>query len=139
VREGGKYTAKGARPEGQGRLEKTKDSPNPAFTKIFTERNWKIVDELVAASTEIGRPPAQVALDWITKRLGVTSTIIGATKLEQLEDDRKSLEFVPEAIAKRLDAVSEPELVHPYRFFREDLQAMIPGGTKVRARPSWWR
>jgi len=136
----GKYTAKGTRPEGQGRLEKTKDSPNPAFTKIFTERNWKIVDELVAASKEIGRPPAQVALNWITKRPGVTSTIIGATKLEQLEDNLKSLEFdIPEPIAKRLDAASEPELVHPYLFFREDLQAMISGGTKVRARPSWWR
>jgi aryl-alcohol dehydrogenase-like predicted oxidoreductase len=136
----GKYTAKGTRPEGQGRLEKTKDSPNPVFNKMLTERNWKIVDVLVGVAKEVGRSPAQVALNWITKRPGVTSTIIGATKVEQLDDNLKALDFdLTRELATRLDEASAPELVHPYLFFKEELQGMISGGTTVRAEPSWWR
>jgi aryl-alcohol dehydrogenase-like predicted oxidoreductase len=34
----------------------------------------------------VGRSPAQVALQWVATRRGVTSTIIGASKLAQLDE-----------------------------------------------------
>lgn len=134
----GKYKREGDGGSGDGRLEATKDSPNPAFRK-FNARNWAIVDELVAVSKEVGRTPAQVALNWITKRPGVTSTIIGATKLPQLEDNLAALDFdLPAELAARLDAVGRPEAGHPYVFFDAVLQGMVRGGVPVDCAPPWY-
>ena len=49
--------------EGQGRLGEIQKSGNPGFLKLFTDRNWQIVDVLVSVAKEMGRPPAQVALN----------------------------------------------------------------------------
>jgi len=40
-------------------------SASPTCRKLFSERNWQIVDALVAVAKEVGRPPAQVALSWV--------------------------------------------------------------------------
>ncbi len=136
----GKYTRTGVAAQGDGRLQMTQKSENPAFLKLFTEKNWAIVDALVAASQEMGRPAAQVALNWITKRPAVTSTIIGATKPEQLDSNLESLDFeIPLALSKKLDDVSRPELVHPYHFFEPAMRAMVSGGTVVNREPHWYR
>lgn len=129
----GKYQRKGVKTAGSGRLQATQDSGNPAFEKLFTERNWAIVDALTAVAKEVDRPAAQVALNWVAHRPGVTSTIIGATKLEQLDMNLQSLEFALTASASaRLEEASRPELVHPYHFFQPAMQAMVNGGTTVR-------
>ncbi len=51
------------------------------------------VDVLLEVARELGRSPAQVALNWVAQRPGVISTIIGATKIEQLEDNLHALDF----------------------------------------------
>jgi aryl-alcohol dehydrogenase-like predicted oxidoreductase len=136
----GKYTRESVAKDGEGRLAKVRDSGNPGFAKLFTERNWTIVDALVAAAREIERPPAQVALNWITRRPGVASTIVGATKLAQLEDNLSALEFeLPVQVAQRLDEVSRPESIHPYLFFEPTMRAMINGGATVLAEPRGYR
>lgn len=130
----GKYQRDGVSPRGSGRLEVMAGSGHPAFEKLFNERNWAIVDELGRVASELGRKPAEVALAWVTQRPGVTSTIIGATKLEQLEQNLGALALrIPEELAARLDAVSRPEEVHPYIFFAPKMRAMQTGGTSVRA------
>jgi aryl-alcohol dehydrogenase-like predicted oxidoreductase len=125
---------------GAGRLDTVKGQGNPAFLKLFTERNWRIVDELIAVARELDRPPAQVALAWIAGRPGVTSTIVGATRPEQLADNIRALEVrIPAPLAARLDEVGRPELVHPYLFFQPAMRAMITGGTTVVAEPPSYR
>jgi aryl-alcohol dehydrogenase-like predicted oxidoreductase len=125
---------------GAGRLDVVKDQGNPAFLKLFTERNWKIVDELVAVAKQLDRSPSQVALAWVTRRPGVTSTIIGATKAEQLEANLRALDLeLPAELAARLDEVGRPELVHPYLFFQPGMQGMLSGGTSVVREWPWYR
>lgn len=132
----GKYTRDGLGAAGAGRLAVVKDQGNPAFLKLFTERNWRIIDELVAVARALGRAPAELALAWVANRPGVTSTIIGATSPEQLEANLRVLERpLPADAAARLDDVSRPELVHPYHFFQPDLRAMMTGGTQVTPTP----
>jgi aryl-alcohol dehydrogenase-like predicted oxidoreductase len=132
----GKYTRDG---QGQGRLAITKDSGNPVFMK-FSERNFDIVDALLSVSKEIGKSPAQVALNWITKRPGVTSTLIGATKIDQLESNLTALDFdIPEALSRRLDEASRPDPGFPYVFFTPAMQTMVTGGATVSAEPRWFR
>jgi aryl-alcohol dehydrogenase-like predicted oxidoreductase len=86
-----------------------------------------------AVAAETGRSPAEVALAWVTRRPGVTSTIVGATRVEQLDANLAALalELTP-AQRERLDAASRPEPGHPYVFFGEPFTGMI-NGARVRA------
>jgi aryl-alcohol dehydrogenase-like predicted oxidoreductase len=135
----GKYRRTESGTEGSGRLKITESSNNPTLQK-FTDRNWRILEALLGVSGQMEKPPAQVALNWIAKRPGVVSTIIGATKLEQLENNLASLEFdIPAELSSQLEKASRPETVHPYVFFDSELQKMINGGVTVHAEPRWSR
>ncbi|TQF16674.1 aldo/keto reductase [Myxococcus llanfairpwllgwyngyllgogerychwyrndrobwllllantysiliogogogochensis] len=138
----GKYTREGLVAKGEGRLPAVQGRGNPGMEKLFTEKNWRIVDTLMEVARELDKPPAQVALAWVTRRPGVASTIIGATKLEQLEANLRALDVeIPEAQSAKLDAAGRPELVHPYIFFENAFftSGMFTGGTSVRAEPTWFR
>ena len=116
-------------------MEKVKDSDNPTLKK-FTEQNWKILDVLLETAKELGRPPAQVALNWVATQPGITSTILGASKLSQLEDNLKAIEFtIPAELRTRLDDIGAPATIHPYEFFEPFIQTMIHGSSPVKA----WR
>jgi aryl-alcohol dehydrogenase-like predicted oxidoreductase len=134
----GKYKRDGDTGTGEGRLEVLKG--NPIFNR-FKERNWRVLDVLLAVSRELGRKPAQVALNWVATQPGITSTILGATKMEQLEDNLAAIEFViPLELRRRLDEASALEVFHPYVFFQGPVQAMVHGGVTVEpwtpARPA---
>lgn len=118
---------------GEGRLQAVKE--HPALGAAISERSWRIAGELVQVAKQIGRSPAQVALNWVTNRPAVSSTIIGATKIQQLEDNLASLDFaIPAELSKRLDEISAPELTYPYYFFyRKEFRDMVSGSTSVRA------
>ncbi|HET9711876.1 MAG TPA: aldo/keto reductase, partial [Pyrinomonadaceae bacterium] len=114
----GKYQQKGDTGEGQGRLQIAKDSGNPIFQR-FTTRNWQILKVLTDVAKQLNRPASQVALNWVATQPGVTSTIIGASKLAQLEDNLRYAEFeIPADLRKKLDEVSVIESVHPYGFYK---------------------
>lgn len=128
----------GAAASGSGRLVAVQNSGNPGFEKLLTERNWTIVDELVAVAQELGRSPAEVALAWVTQRPGVASTLVGVTSVSQLERNIAALgAVIPPEHRARLDAVSQPEVVHPYHFFQSTMRGMINGGTTVRPNSVW--
>jgi hypothetical protein len=110
----------------------TKTSGNPAFNK-FTEHNWRVLDALLQVARQINKPPAQVALNWAATQTGITSTIIGATKLAQLDDNLAALDFeIPPAQCKHLDEASALETIQPYIFYGSNIQPMVTGGTSTR-------
>ena len=112
---------------GGGRL----DSENQPF-RMFTERNWKILDELRAVSDEIGKPLAQVALAWASARPGISSLIFGATTTEQLRGNLASLEVtISEEHMRRLLAVSAFEPGSFYSLFEGPVNRSIFGGKAV--------
>lgn len=126
--------------DGAGRLKVFENSTHPAFTKLYTDKNWQIVDVLVSVAAELHRSPAQVALAWVTRRPGVASTIIGATSLQQLEDNLHALDVeIPAPLLAKLDEATRPELVHPYTFSSPTMRGMISGGTRLRAEQPWYR
>jgi aryl-alcohol dehydrogenase-like predicted oxidoreductase len=128
----GKYQKSGDTGKGEGRLEIAKDSGNPIFQR-FTERNWQILKVLNDVAKQLGRPASQVSLNWLATQPGVTSTIIGASKLAQLEDNLRYAEFeIPAELRARLDEVSAIEVVHPYGFYRPDFQGWISGATGLQ-------
>ena len=133
----GKYTrdteGKGS---GEGRLSVLGGGANPVFHK-YTERNWRTLDALRDVAREVGKPLAQVALAWALAQPSIASLIIGATKVEQLQDNIASLEIAltAEQIGK-LNGAGAPELAHPYMFFSGMLRKdRVFGGADVQG----WR
>jgi aryl-alcohol dehydrogenase-like predicted oxidoreductase len=124
----GKYKREANGGSGEGRLT----APNPIFNK-FTEHNWRVHDVLIEVAKKLGKPPAQVAINWLVTQPGVTSVILGATKTAQLADNLGSLDFaIPADLRKRLDEVGKPEAVHPYNFYTPGIQSRVSGNTSVR-------
>jgi aryl-alcohol dehydrogenase-like predicted oxidoreductase len=127
----GKYQLQGNTGQGEGRLDITRDVPNPNFQR-FTDHNWQILEVLLEVARQIDRSPAQVALNWVATQPGITSTIIGASKPAQFEDNLRFGEFeIPAELRRRLDEVSALEPGHPYVFFKPGMQGMISGGTRL--------
>jgi aryl-alcohol dehydrogenase-like predicted oxidoreductase len=133
----GKYKREGNTGGGEGRIEWMKGSDHPVFQRMaewrYTERNWRILGALLDVAKQMNKTAAQVALNWVATQPGITSTIIGATKLAQLEDNLAAVEFtIPEELRSRLDETSAIEAAHPYVFFGQPFQGMISGGVSTQ-------
>lgn len=94
------------------------------------EKTYAIVDALVAIAKENGTTPARVALAWVEARPGVTSTIIGARTMKQLEDNVAALDVkLTPAQVQALDELSTPTLPFPVAFLSRASAFMHPGLT----------
>jgi aryl-alcohol dehydrogenase-like predicted oxidoreductase len=99
----GKYTRENA--------GKQKADRGAIVEKALGDKAYAIVDELVRIGKEVGATPAGVALAWVRGRPGVTSTIVGARNIKQLDQNLDALSVtLTAAQAQRLDALSNPEL-----------------------------
>ena len=123
----GKYTRT---PEG---LAKTTggsrlDANAPQFQQ-FTDHNWRTLDTLSEVSEAAGESMAAAALAWLIGRPGVTSTLLGASTVDQLRANLRCLDvhLSPEHRAQ-LDTASE---LSPPSFFSASLRQGIFGGESV--------
>lgn len=97
----------------------------------LNEKTYALVDHLEVVAKSHDSTVARVALAWLQAQPGVTSTIIGARQLSQLEDNVKALDvkLTAEELAK-LDALTKPTFGFP-----QSMQPMFPaihnGGTTV--------
>jgi len=86
------------------------------------DRSWNIIDALYAISDARGEAvsPAQVALAWLLSHQEVSSVIIGARSVEQLEDNlgAATLELNEEEL-RVLDEASAFELGYPYKMIKD--------------------
>jgi aryl-alcohol dehydrogenase-like predicted oxidoreductase len=124
----GKYTRENA-----GRAQADRGA---RVTDFLNERTYTIVDELVRIARELETTPAAVALAWVQSRPGVASTIIGARRLDQLDQNLASsdITLTGDQIAA-LNRVSEPPLMFPMGFQRMAASIMHAGAT-VNGEPS---
>jgi aryl-alcohol dehydrogenase-like predicted oxidoreductase len=102
----------------------------------FTERNLQIVDEVKNVASEVQKSPAQVALAWLLSKSMVTSVLLGASKLAQLENNLGALETRLSADQiKRLDDVSSVEMGFPHAILANPtIRQTISGGVEVDRR-----
>jgi aryl-alcohol dehydrogenase-like predicted oxidoreductase len=97
----------------------------------LNDKTYAVIDELAAIAQARDTTVARVALAWLGAQPGVTSTIIGARRVAQLEDNIKSLDvrLGPDDLA-RLDRLTQPTFGFP-----QSMQPMFPsihnGGTTV--------
>jgi aryl-alcohol dehydrogenase-like predicted oxidoreductase len=95
------------------------------------EKAYSVVDALQKVAKEQGSTVARVALAWVQSRPGVSSTIIGARTLEQLDNNLGALELklTPQQVAA-LDEVSKPALNFPAGFL-QNAPTFMHGGLSV--------
>lgn len=77
------------------------------FPPVNKDKAYDIIDVITEVGKQYNVSAAQVALAWVRQQNGITSTIIGAKRAEQLHDNIKSTELnLSEADLKRIDEVS---------------------------------
>lgn len=77
------------------------------FPPINKEKSFDIIDVITEVGKQYDASPAAIALAWVRLQKGVTSTIIGAKTVEQLNDNIKSTEIVLSADdLRKIDEVS---------------------------------
>ncbi|AHJ97801.1 aldo/keto reductase [Hymenobacter swuensis] len=125
----GKYPREAPKATGEGRLT----GSNPFGDSKFTDHNWQVLEVLRTVAAELNRPLAQVALAWASAQQGITSLILGASKLEQLHDNLASLEvrLTPRQL-QALDEASAPAPTFPYPIFTPAINKGIFGGHSVQ-------
>lgn len=106
----GKYS-RSERPVGATRLGEDPERGVEAYTsRSAQERTWRVLDELRRVADAHGGALAGVALAWLDAQPAVTSIILGARTVRQLEDNLagNGIRLTAEELAA-LDAASDPE------------------------------
>jgi aryl-alcohol dehydrogenase (NADP+) len=111
----GKYR-RDQRPTGATRLGEDPGRGMEAWDRRGTDRTWDVIDAVQRIAESRGVSMAEVALAWVTDRPGVTSTILGARTLDQLETNLRSagLHLTPEETAALDEASTVPAADYPY-------------------------
>ena len=105
-----------------GKVRRDRDAPEgsrqaamgPPGGLVDPEGALDVVDALVEVAEGRGVSPAQVALNWLLAKPGVTSLIVGARTEEQLADNLAAADWSLDAAeVERLDALSATRLPYP--------------------------
>jgi aryl-alcohol dehydrogenase-like predicted oxidoreductase len=99
-------------------------APPPAGSRLASadflaaarsSRLYDVIDALTEVARELGKSIAQVAINWVLQRPGVSSVVIGARDEAQLRQNLEAASFrLDPALMRRLDAASEVPPVYPY-------------------------
>jgi aryl-alcohol dehydrogenase-like predicted oxidoreductase len=90
------------------------DTRRTGMVGVPSEADYDIIEAVANVASELGVSSASVALTWVRSRAGVSSTLIGARRVDQLKANLDSLDVVLSAgQMKKLDDVSKPKLNFP--------------------------
>jgi aryl-alcohol dehydrogenase-like predicted oxidoreductase len=96
----GKFSRENQRPQGSRRSEFD-------FPLVDKERTWRTLDVMAPIAKAHNCSPARISLAWLLAKPVVTSIIIGAKRLDQLEDNIAAVEIkLTQDELKQLDEVS---------------------------------
>jgi 1-deoxyxylulose-5-phosphate synthase len=112
-------------PQARGRLTRDWDyksirtETDEAYGRMFRntteEADKRVVDRVAKVAKARGVPRAQIALAWLLHKPVITAPIVGATKLEHLDDALGSLDV--KLSAEEIAALEEPYAPHPVAGF----------------------
>ena len=102
----------GTRKRGDGKSETTRARTDEfGHSLYYRDSDWDVVERVAEIAEARGVKPAQVALAWVMAKPGVSSPIIGASKMYQLDEALGALDLkLTGEEMERLEAPYEP---HP--------------------------
>ena len=99
---------------GRSRTERTESSragsDQFAQALYYQDADYKVVDRITDVAKRHGVSNAQIALAWILRQPGITAPIIGASKLQHLDEAVKALEI--KLTEEDLKSLAEPYVPH---------------------------
>ena len=101
----------GNRKRGAKDASKREEHDGYGHSLYYTEADYDIADRVAQVAREKGVLPIQVALAWVANQPGITAPIIGATRLEQLDQLIDGLSITLDEDEKRF--VEEQYQPHP--------------------------
>lgn len=125
----GKYTRDNPKGDG-GRLS------GLDFLPYDKDKGHDVVDLVRSIAKEHNASAAQVALAWVLTKKAVSSVLVGANKISQLEDNLAAadLQLTPEQVAK-LDELSSPGSIYPNWFTARVQDPTVMAGLQGRVLP----
>jgi aryl-alcohol dehydrogenase-like predicted oxidoreductase len=119
----GKYTR---RNDGQHNADR-----GALVDSFLNEKTYAVVDELEIIAKAHETTVASVALAWVHAQPAVSSIIIGARRLSQLDDNVRAVDVKPSADElARLDTLTEPSFGFPHNMLAT-APGIINGGTTI--------
>ncbi|MCA8939260.1 MAG: aldo/keto reductase family protein [Planctomycetes bacterium] len=104
----GKYKDADDAPAGTRRADETS---NQFIKGYMTSENFAKVEALKPIAAEVGCSLAQLALAWCLHQPGLTSVIVGATKVEQIAENAKASEVcLSHDVLARIEGVLAPSI-----------------------------
>ncbi|MDO7907608.1 aldo/keto reductase [Paenibacillus sp. JX-17] len=98
----GKYNEDGAAPAG------SRAETDPNFNRFLLERNVKLGQQVSYLAAAHEYTPSVLSIAWLLNRPAVSTVIVGATRVEQLEHNLQSLEIRPASdLLEELDRISD--------------------------------
>ncbi len=94
--------------KGETTRAKTDDFAHQLY---YQDSDFQVVDRVVELAQKRGVAPAQIALAWLLHQPGITAPIIGASKMNHLEDALAALEIV--LTDEECQSLEEPYQPHP--------------------------
>jgi aryl-alcohol dehydrogenase-like predicted oxidoreductase len=129
-------------PLGGGVLTGKYNQPNPVDGRLsmtdqpfqILDRDLKIAETVLEIAREIGKSPAQVALNWLRNRPNSVIPIIGARKLSQLQDNLACVDFnLTGEHLQRLDNISAISLGFPHELLASQfVRDILLGGVAAQ-------
>lgn len=104
-------------PSGATRLGENPDRGVEAWKERNDEpRTWRVVDLVASIASELNVSSSQVALAWLKAQPAVTSVILGARTVEQLNDNLAAadLDLSPEQLSELSEASDPHPADYPY-------------------------
>jgi aryl-alcohol dehydrogenase-like predicted oxidoreductase len=100
---------------------------------FLDDKTYALIDELEVIAKTHETNVASVALAWVRAQAGVSSVIIGARRLSQLEDNVRAVDvdLTADELA-RLDELTKPRFGFPHNML-EMAPGILNGGTTVNA------
>ncbi len=117
----GKFSRGMSSPPSGSRIEKAeKEGWSERWSAYNRESTWQTLDALHAVAKQARHTAAQVAINWLLRKPGVSAPIIGARSLEQLETNLGAVgwELSADQVLE-LDRASMPEPPYPYDFIEK--------------------
>ncbi len=85
-------------------------APEERRGRIFTDRNFDIIEALAAFAEERGHTLLELAMSWLADRPAVASVIAGATKPEQVKSNVAAIDWkLSEEDISEIDEIAAPE------------------------------
>ena len=131
----GKYR-RDERPTGATRLGEDPERGVKAYDRRNTERTWAVIDRVRAVAEAHGCSLGQVALAWVRQRPSVSSVVLGARTVDQLDDNLRSADVtLSDEQMDDLSVVSAPGIAdYPYRMLAR--QCGMSVWDELRTRPA---